>query len=116
LRKFHRLRFIDFAFQEKTILSHKITNIVTKQHIVGLAKINDLQTTFLNLLTAKLRILNSDQSSINYEMCTNTPLSNAGENLTLATISSHHVLSHSYTVQHTMSMDGKLHSPFLICL
>ncbi|CAF2098871.1 unnamed protein product [Rotaria magnacalcarata] len=61
-------------------------------------------------------VLNSDQSSFNYEIVSNCTLSYAGEKATYLSVKCLNAISHSYTVMPIISAAGQLFSSVFICL
>ncbi|CAF3324932.1 unnamed protein product [Rotaria socialis] len=62
------------------------------------------------------RILNTDQVGIEKEAHSTRTLSFGGEKKTFGTVASKNASTHSYTVQPTISLDGKQVGPILLCL
>ena len=61
-------------------------------------------------------VINTDQSGFNYEMYSKRTLSQYGEKNTVLFENSMNAISHSYTIQPVITMEGKLLPKFLICL
>lgn len=61
-------------------------------------------------------VLNTDQSGLQLEFPSNRTLSYQGEKTTLATVRSINATTHSYTIQPTISMSGKIVGPIYLCL
>ena len=62
------------------------------------------------------KILNTDQSGTQLEIHSNRTLSFKGEHVTLTRIMSHGASTHSYTVQHMISISGELITLTFLCL
>jgi len=104
------------------ICSRKMTNFVTSNypqesdHIIGTAKI------FVDSSKIQLpnyqpnHIFNTDQSEFNYEMHSTRTLSFVGEKTVESTVGSIQATTHSYTIQPTITIEGKLLSSLFICL
>lgn len=60
-------------------------------------------------------VFNTDESGLNYESHGARTLSFLGEKNTEAIVQSVNATSHSYTIMPLISIDGKLHSPLMIC-
>ena len=102
------------------IASRKITKFVsTNEENVN---ISELSINFLNNIKPLILeynpscVINTDQSGFAYELHSNRTLSNKGEKLTALHICSSNAVSHSYTIQPVISIEGKLLPKFLICL
>ena len=61
-------------------------------------------------------LLNTDQSSLEFEIYSNRTLSHQGEKTTLSAVRSINETTHSYTVQPTISLNGKIVGPIYLCL
>ena len=61
-------------------------------------------------------VLNTDQAGLQLEFPSTRTLSYQGEKTTLATVRSVNATTHSYTVQPTITMSGKIFGPIYICL
>ncbi len=104
------------------ICSRKITKFVSTKFVQETENIVRNANAFLE--TAKTsfpsyrldHIFNTDQSGFNYEMTTGRTLSHLGEKATEASVTSLHATTHSYTIQPTINLDGKLLSPLFLCL
>ena len=98
------------------ICSSKITNIVTKSEINNFGDIKKSEELFqkFHQLSGKYlpkQILNTDQVGIEKELHSTRTLSIQGEKKTLRSVLSKNATTHSYTVQPTISLDGKLVGP-----
>lgn len=70
----------------------------------------------LSPLFPKRLIVNVDQSGVNYEISNERTLSFRGERDTILNIDSANRATHSYTIQPTISRDGRIIGKLLICL
>ena len=61
-------------------------------------------------------ILNSDQSSFNYEKFSTRTLSTVGEKTTKGRIISSNAFTHSHTIMPIISFSGEIIGPVFICL
>jgi hypothetical protein len=104
------------------ICSRKITNIITKREILNADEILKSEEDFIKLfkkLSPKYkesRILNTDQVGIEKEQYSRRTLSYKGERKTFGVVKSKNATTHSYTVQPTISLDGRLVGPMYLCL
>ncbi len=103
------------------IRSRKINKFVTSNylqeddHIIGVAKLFvDSSKVLPNYQSS--HIFNTDQSGFNYELHSTRTLSFIGEKSVESTVRSVHATTHSYTIQPTITLEGKLLSPLFICL
>jgi hypothetical protein len=78
--------------------------------------------SFLGLAKARMehypraRVFNTDQSGYSYEMVSTRTLSHKGEKVTECVVGSMNKVTHSYTIQVTISADGHLVGPVYLCL
>lgn len=106
--------------REYKITSRKITKFVSR--IEENINIYEISSTFLNTIKPILlqynpaNIINTDQSGFNYELHSNRTLSNKGERITALHVLSTNAISHSYSIQPIISMNGRLLPKFLLCL
>ena len=104
------------------ICSRKITNIVTKSEINNFDDIKRLEEELLqqfHQLSEKYlpkQILNTDQVGIEKELHSTRTLSIQGEKKTFGSVLSRNAATPSYTVQPTISLDGKLVGLMFLCL
>ncbi|CAF4629857.1 unnamed protein product, partial [Rotaria sp. Silwood2] len=104
------------------ICSRKITNIVTKKDINNFDNIKKSEEEFLqkfHQLSGKYlpkQILNTDQVGIEKELHSTRTLSIKGERKTFGSVVSKNATTHSYTIQPTISLEGKLVGPMFLCL
>ena len=61
-------------------------------------------------------IFNTDQSGFNYEIHSGRSLAFIGTTSIEAQVQSFQAMTHSYTIQSTISIDGNLLTPLFICL
>ena len=120
---FHASEFWIRNFKNKhNICSRKVTNIITKREILNADEILKSEEDFLKLfkkLSPKYKgssILNTDQVGIEKEQHSTRTLSYKGERKTFGVVKSKNATTHSYTVQPTISLDGKLVGPMYLCL
>lgn len=62
------------------------------------------------------QVYNADQMGVQLEMPSTRTLSFTGEKITIGLIKSHNAVTHSYTVQPTISAAGELTTPVFLCL
>nr|XP_012147706.1 PREDICTED: uncharacterized protein LOC105663441 [Megachile rotundata]XP_012147707.1 PREDICTED: uncharacterized protein LOC105663441 [Megachile rotundata] len=97
------------------IVSRKITKLVTRNYTNNLSEINAAADNFVQHVKqhfefyGKENIFNTDQSGFH-------ALSWKGENQTESAVQSVSSMTHSYTIQPTVSADGKLQSPLFLVL
>ena len=129
----NKARELDFQFQASDswllhfkrrngIVSRKVTKIVSTNYVYEEKVIQETVNKFLKDAKEYVKsfgeenTFNSDQSGFNYIMTSGRTLSEEGEKITLSSVSSVSSTSHSYTIQPTISADGKLLSPIYLCL
>jgi hypothetical protein len=104
------------------ISSRKVTKIITKNHDEDFEEIMKQAKTFVHDANelfpdfSLTHILNSDQSSFNYEKFSTRTLSRVGEKSTTGRIVSSSAFTHSYTIMPTINADGKIVGPVFVCL
>lgn len=104
------------------VTSRKITKFITTNFVQQKEATEISVNTFINETKEEIGrfcpslVLNTDQSGFNYEITSNRTLSSVGEKSTLALVSSQNAITHSYTIQPIISMEGKLLSPLFLCL
>ena len=103
------------------ICSRKITTIVTKSEIYNFDDIKKSEEFLqkFHQLSAKYlpkQILNTDQVGIEKELHSTRTFSIQGEKKTFGSVLLKNATTHSYTVQPTISLDGKLVGPMFLCL
>src|SRR5207253_2755808 len=109
--------------KEHRIVSRRITHFVTKAEVTSEDEILSRAKAFVRFTNEEIRncktdasnIFNSDQSGFSYELQPKRTLALKGGKHERANVSSKNKCSHSYTIMPLISMDGKLHSPLLIC-
>ncbi|CAF1202220.1 unnamed protein product [Adineta ricciae] len=100
----------------------KKQKVVTKREIVNEAKIKKSADQFVSEVKSLLPyynedfVFNTDQAGLQLEFPSIRTLSYQGEKRTLATVRSVNATTHSYTVQPTITMSGKIFGPVYICL
>jgi len=104
------------------IVSRRITNIVTRHeiddyHIVQQSK-QDFLSEYYNLLSDydPSEVINTDQSGVEKELYSTRTLSTIGLKKIYGIVSSKNASTHSYTIQPSISLDGKVVGPILLCL
>jgi hypothetical protein len=96
--------------------------VVTKRELVNKVEIKKSAEQFVTQVKSLLChydedfVLNTDQSGLRLEFPSTRTLSYRGEKTTLATVRSINATTHSYTVQPTISMSGKIVGPIYLCL
>ncbi|CAM4774878.1 unnamed protein product [Rotaria magnacalcarata] len=125
-RSAHGLKASDYwllNFKKRNgISSRKVTKFVFHQEVVDRSIIKQTVGDFVAEATKHIPkykldcVLNSDQSSFNYEIVSNCTLSYAGEKATYLSVKCLNAISHSYTVMPIISAAGQLFSPVFICL
>lgn len=105
------------------ISSRKIVKFTTKSSVNSNEETEDLAIEFLLDFQDNIKphfeereVLNSDQSGFRYHHLCNRTLSHTNERTTSVTVDSMNSLTHSYTIQPILSMEGKLLSPMMIIL
>ncbi|CAF3760184.1 unnamed protein product [Rotaria socialis] len=105
-----------------SICSRRITNIVTRHEVENAEVVQKSEIQFLkeyNSLKSKYlshEILNTDQVGVEKELYSTRCLSFQAEKKTYMSIKSKHATTHCYTLQPTISLDGKVVGPILLCL
>lgn len=105
-----------------SIVGRKITNIVTKHEIENFETIEKYKKEFLNEFyhVAKYyeeaEIMNTDQVGVEKEQHSTRTLEFQGTKKVYGVVRSKNATTHSYTLQPTISLDGKLVGPILLCL
>jgi hypothetical protein len=112
-----------YRFKKRNgIVSRKVTKIVSTNYVHDQEVIKQTANEFLNNAKQVMQsfdesnTFNSDQSGFNYVITSGRTLSEEGEKATLSSVSSVAATRHSYTIQPTISADGKLLSPLFLCL
>ncbi|CAF1370406.1 unnamed protein product [Adineta ricciae] len=114
-------RILNFK-HEHNICSTKIIKVVTKRDIVNEAEIKKSADQFVSEVKSLLPyynedfVLNTDRAGLQLEFPSTRTLSYQGEKTTLATVRSVNATTHSYTVQPTITLSGKIFGPVYICL
>lgn len=104
------------------IVSRKINKFVTQGQITNKEQLREKANEFLQnvkskiLLVGEYNVYNSDQSGFNLEMYGGRTLSFIGTSKVENLVQSLNSLTHSYTIQPTVSASGHLISPLLIVL
>lgn len=104
------------------ICSRKITNIVTKREISNFDDIKRSEEEFLKKFHELSRnysskdIVNTDQVGVEKELHSTRTLSFQGEKKTFGRVLSKNATTHSYTIQPTISLDGRVIGPMFLCL
>jgi hypothetical protein len=108
--------------QQHRIVSRKITKFVTRNY--SKERADQISTANLFVNSTKLflqsytdnQIYNTDQSGFNKEIHSGRTLEFKGVRHVEATVQSTSATTHSYTIQPTISKDGKLLSPLFVVL
>ncbi|CAF1393570.1 unnamed protein product [Adineta ricciae] len=96
--------------------------VVTKREIVNEAEIQKSADQFVSEVKSLLpyynedSVLNTDQAELQRQFPSTQTFSYQGEKTILATVRSVNATTHSYTVQPTIIMSGKIFGPVYICL
>ncbi len=104
------------------IVSRRITNIVTRHEIDDYHMIQKSKQDFLleyyHLLSdyTPSQVINTDQSGVEKELHSTRTLSTIGLKKIYGIVSSKNATTHSYTLQPSISLDGKVIGPILLCL
>ena len=104
------------------LVSRKVTKVHSSSKMVAAAKILEATNTFRNEVLAESPkyspqlVFNTDQSGFQYEFYSTRTLSFKGEKDTPITVKSMNKTTHSYSIQPTLGLDGKLHGPLYLCL
>jgi hypothetical protein len=102
------------------IVSRKITKLVTTKdcQIDTYSQSQEFLKEARELLSRvpPSCVINTDQSGFYYEFYSKRTLSHSGEKSTSVVVSSMQSVSHSYTIQPVITLDGKLLPKFLTCL
>jgi hypothetical protein len=104
------------------IVSHRLTNIVTKHQIEDSDVIEKSKQEFIKnyyKLLPKYRsseVINTDQSGIEKEIYSKRTLTTEGEKKVYGLARSKNATTHSYTIQPIISLDGRIVGPMYLCL
>ena len=103
------------------IRSRKITRTVTPRFAQEEIALNEKAHAFVQEVVAikgtfERYVYNTDQSGFNYEMHSGRTLDFQGVKTVTAVVQSKGALTHSYTIQPLIRIDGKLHPILFICL
>lgn len=108
--------------QRHNLGSRKTTKLLSRPQVRKEFDIEESRLRFLELFAAQSSyfrhrdIYNSDQTGFSYEHDSPRTISNQGERNTVVVVENKNKVSHSYTVQPTISRDGRLIGKLLICL
>ncbi|CAF1265076.1 unnamed protein product [Adineta ricciae] len=112
-----------FYFKRRhQISSTKVTKLVTKNHSEDRDKILKFAENFVQTVRNTIsdyaadHILNSDQSSFNYDNPSTRTLAISGEKIIRGHVKSMNAVTHSYTIMTIIRMAGELIEPIFICL
>lgn len=103
------------------IVSRKVSQVWSTAKLEKAAETEAAAVEFRKLVLSKLggrdpdMIMNIDQSGYQYEYFSERTLSFKGEHATPIAIRSMSRTTHSYTIQPTLSLSGKLQSPLFLC-
>lgn len=104
------------------IVSRRITNMVTRHDVENYNVVQKSKQDFLvqyyHLLSdySPSEVINTDQSGVEKEVHSSRTLSAIGMKKVYGIVSSKNACTHSYTVQPSISLDGKVVGPILLCL
>ncbi|CAF1540353.1 unnamed protein product [Adineta ricciae] len=104
------------------IVSRRITNIVTRHEIDDYRIVQQSKQYFLTEYYNSLpdydpsEVINTDQSGVEKELHSTRTLSAVGLKKIYGIVSSKNATTHSYTIQPSISLDGKVVDPILLCL
>ncbi|CAF1184809.1 unnamed protein product [Adineta ricciae] len=110
------------TYVQENEIADQLFNVVTKREIVNEDEIQKSADQFVSEVKSLLPyynedfILNTDQAGPQLEFPSTRTLSYQREKTTLATVRSVNAITHSYTVQTTITMSGKILGPVYICL
>jgi hypothetical protein len=105
-----------------SIVSRKITRVVSNKYSLDQRAVSDTAIEFVKQVRDVLdshpsrQVLNTDQSGFKKELHSGRTLDFRGRKSVESVVQSVNATTHSYTIQPTISMDGELMSPLLICL
>ena len=105
-----------------SIVGRKITNIVTKHEIQNFEEVEKTKDDFLkefHYLSKSYKeaeIMNTDQVGIEKEQHSTRTLEFQDTKKVYGVVKSKNATTHSHTLQPTISLDGKLVGPILLCL
>lgn len=107
-------------FKKTSRISSRKAKIVSKKSVIEQAQIMQNAADFRKTVKEESWkwpiVLNTDQMGFNKEMHSTRTLTHTNEKDTYLAVKSINNCTHSYTVQPTISMDGKLLKTFLLCL
>ena len=104
------------------IVSRKVTKVISKTSIDDSEERLEQQQEFRNKVKNAIkkyddkRVYNSDQSGFKYEIHSGRTLNTKGDTNVECIVQSAHSTTHSYTIQPTVSAEGKLLSPMFLVL
>ncbi len=115
------VHFLHDLKKELKVSSRKITKYLTVREIRR-EEIDETISDFVKLGKERVHnynhdhVLNTDQSGYNYEMVSTRTLSEMGEKSTECAITSANKITHSYSIQVTISASGRLVGPVFLYL
>lgn len=113
-------RWLYYFKYDYGIVSRKITKLITSVTFETdiIKKSNEFLEICKNVINQvdPFCVINTDQTGFNYELYSKRTLSHIGEKTTSLIVSSMSSITHSYTVQPAITMNGKLLSKFYLCL
>ena len=104
------------------LTSLKITNFVSHHQVENREVIEKSKQNFIsefNKVSSHFKpseIFNTDQTGVEKELHSNRTISFVGEKRTFAAVQSKNATTHSYTLQPTISLDGRLFETIYLCL
>ena len=116
------LRWIQKFKTIHNIVSRKITKFVTKKYLMSNVDLEEKCNTFIENVKYQIsvygveNIYNSDQSGFQLELHAGRTLAHKGAKRIESVVQSISATTHSYTIQPTVSADGRLLSPLFIVL
>jgi hypothetical protein len=123
LENFHASHGWLVSFKRKHgIISRRITNIVTRHEIDNYDAVRKSAQEFrleyyhLSSHYTPSQVINTDQSGVEKEVHSTRTLSTIGIKKIYGIVASKNASTHSYTLQPSISLDGKVLGPILVCL
>ncbi|CAF1125358.1 unnamed protein product [Didymodactylos carnosus] len=104
------------------VVSRRITNVVTRHEIENpdaiLKAETDFRESFFKISShySPSQTFNTDQVGVEKELYSKRTLTMEGEKKVFGTVRSKNATTHSYTLQPTISLEGKLVGPMYLCL
>ena len=111
----------NFKYRHK-LISLKITNFLSHHQVENMNFIEKSKKDFVleyNKVSAHFKpseIFNTDQTDVEKELHSTRTISFSGDKKTFAAVQSKNATTHSYTLQPTISLDGRLLETIYLCL